>query len=102
MSEARLVQKIEKAIKAAYPSAWVVKLADRYHRGLPDLVVTFNVWHSDWPTATIWFETKTKNGRLSKIQIAEHEKIKRAGGLVFVAQSVSVVMTTLKEYGATV
>ena len=100
MSEARLVDRIEKAVNGGYPSAWVVKLADRYHRGLPDLMVTFRTSHNFG--RTMWFETKAKDGRLSKIQIAEHDKIKRAGGLVFVAKSVDTVMATLKEYGAVV
>jgi hypothetical protein len=89
MSEATLVRRIKKAVKAAYPRAFVAKLADRHTRGLPDLLILL-------PGVTLFVETKAPGGKLSPIQRAVHEEIERAGGYVLVARSVEDVLRCLE------
>jgi len=100
--EAALVRKIVAAVRKKYPRAYVRKIADRYTRGLPDLIVLF--WSERGlavPEAeTLWVEAKAPGGRLSKIQEAEHESIRAAGGTVLVALSVDDVLHIMAELGA--
>ena len=91
-SEATLVRKIMKAVRLAYPAAYVRKLADKYNRGMPDILILAR--------SVLFVETKTPKGRLSKIQLAELELIMAAGGEVLVAKTVEEVLDKLEEMGA--
>ena len=94
MKESDLVRKIMKAVKASYPHAYCVKLADRYRRGLPDLMILLpyqngpHCLHCD----QFFVEAKSPIGRLSKIQIEEHRLICKAGSEVLVARDVATVL----------
>ncbi len=98
MKESDLVRKIMKAVKTKYPAAYVVKLADRYRRGLPDLLIVcpLMIWHAS-PSITLFVEVKTDDGVVSAIQAQEHREIFRAGGLLLVARSVEDVLMTLQR-----
>ncbi len=97
MREADLVSKIMKAVKAKYPRAYVVKLADRYRRGLPDLLILYSsLPPADSLDSALFVEVKMPNGILSKIQQAEHKAIQQAGGDVLVATSVVQVLLALE------
>ncbi len=95
MSEAVLVHKIIKAVKAKYPRAYVVKLSDRFTRGLPDLLIVFPRAKTLWG-GLLFVEAKAPGGRISKIQEAEHHKIRTANGDILVAKTVERVMEELK------
>ena|SRR6185503_818755 len=107
MRESGLVRKIKKAVEEKYPRAYCRKLADRFTRGLPDLLILVpvfrkmagRVWGVE-ATLTLMVETKTQDGRLSPIQIAEHEAITKSGGVVLVARDVETVLAYLEEQGA--
>jgi hypothetical protein len=102
MRESDLVRGIVTAVKKAYPRAYVVKLADRHHRGLPDLIVQCRIvdQYGDYYPYSFFVEVKTTTGRLSKIQKAEHAKIEAAGGTVFIANYPSDVIFFLDRMGA--
>lgn len=86
--ETQIVNAIIKAVKQKHPRAYVVKLADRYRRGLPDLLMIVGI--------TFFVETKTATGKLAKIQEAEHRKIRAAGGTVLLARSPKEVLDALE------
>jgi len=90
LKERTLVQNIKQAIKTTWPRAFVVKLADRFTRGLPDLLVLL-------PGVVVFLEAKTPSGRLSAIQRSVHEEIERAGGLVAVVTSVEDALSYIRN-----
>lgn len=115
MNESAVVQKIMKAVRDEYPRAYVRKIADRFTRGLPDLLivaprdmvavsgtggVTFDFVSRLFNTLTLLVEVKDEGGRVSKIQEAEHEEIRRAGGKVVVATCAAEVITEMRLMGA--
>lgn len=72
MKESVLVQKTMKEIKARWPYSFVVKLSDRFTRGLPDILAII-------AGRCLFVEVKTDIGTLSPIQLATHERIGLAG-----------------------
>lgn len=92
-----------KAVKERYPSAYVIKLADRFRRGPVDILIQAGIR----PIAverikgfTLYVEAKVDGEPLRPIQIAEHEKITRAWGTVLVARDVECVLSLLGNLGA--
>lgn len=75
--ESRLVQNIRKKLAEWLPGAFVVKLADRATRGLPDLLVL--AVNDSGELCAMAFEVKTETGRLSAIQQEMLSRIARAG-----------------------
>ncbi len=112
MKEAELVRKIMLAVRKKYPMAYVRKLADRFTRGVPDLLVVVQLTSplsapdgSGIRSAPVWtgilfIEVKQENGKTSKIQDKEHREIQQAGGEVLVARDVETVLAKLEEMGA--
>jgi DNA-binding Lrp family transcriptional regulator len=105
MSESALVRRIIKAVKARYPRAYVIKIADRFRRGVPDLHITFPrnfTWEPGREEINdeVYVETKAPKGGLSKIQQAEHKKIEEALGTVLVAYCVEDVLKFLETNDA--
>lgn len=105
MKESRLVSQIILAVKTHYPRAWVRKLADRYTRGLPDILILFprRDWGLSESIGVLWVETKSASGKCSAIQLAEQEKIMAVdaeGVEVIVAKSVDEVLKALDELRA--
>jgi hypothetical protein len=102
MGETALVRRIIKAVKARYPRAYVIKIADRFRRGVPDLHITFPVVKDERlpDSEELYVEAKTTRGKTSKIQDAEHEKIWDAGAISIVVTSAEEVLSTLKGMGA--
>jgi hypothetical protein len=112
MSESALVRKIKAAVKLRCPRAYVLKVADRFTRFVPDLIIQFpregrydhdsrTGWcDNDQAAGVLWVETKVKDGVLSKGQRAEHDKIRAAGGSVMVARTVEDVINALIAEGA--
>ncbi len=98
MREKSVVAAIVKAVKRTYPLAYVRKFADRYTRGLPDLLIAFRAGCRQG--GTLFVEVKTDSGRLSAIQGQEHLEILAAGGTVLVATSPDEVLTRLHDMGA--
>lgn len=96
MKESYLVNKIIKAVRAKYPTAYVRKLSDRFTRGLPDILIIM-------PTGvgrclTILVEAKTETGRQSPIQVAEMEEIVKSNAWHLLARSVLDVMDCLAKF----
>lgn len=108
MRESAIVGKIIKKVKEKYPRAYIVKLSDRYHRGLPDLMIHLHVVDTQYSTISrtltyslaFFVEVKAAKGRLSAIQAAEHEKIKRSGGMIIVAKCADDVLFVLEMMDA--
>ena len=98
MKESLLVQKIIRAVREAYPTAYVRKLADRFNRGLPDVLILFNSIYG--VPKSLFVEAKTDRGVLSEIQKQEHHDIARAGGIVVVARDAEFVLDVLMEMKA--
>jgi hypothetical protein len=108
VKESGVVAAIQKAVKKAYPRAYCVKLADRFRRGLPDLMILFKhkvSWSGfgDNYLACLFVEVKRPaGGRLSAIQHAEAEKIAAVGaaGLGWLCvTSPEEVLAKMKEMG---
>lgn len=92
VAETALTKRIERYLKlrGAY---WVKQHGSaRGRRGVPDLACTFR-------GISVWFEVKNPGGtgRLSKQQELEIAKIRKAGGLVAVVESVEDVAETLDK-----
>ena len=90
MKEKSVVRSIQLGVKRAYPKSWIIKIADRFTRFLPDLIVQV-LLHCGLGV-TLYIETKTVAGVLSKGQEAEHEKIRSQGGVVIVARYAADVL----------
>ena len=71
--ESKLVRKIILAVRKRYPRAWVRKLADRFTRGLPDLVIIYPM--TDKRAGILLVETKIKGGKLSRLQVWEKMQV---------------------------
>lgn len=105
MKESALVRRIRINVKAKYPSAYVIKLADRFTRFLPDLLIVYRRSLSKsyvaGNTSTLFVETKVpKTGRLSEGQKSEHRKILLAGGELLIVTSAKKVLDWLEQQGA--
>jgi len=105
MSEARIVTNIIANVKKRYPNAYVRKLAERFNRGMPDILIIFkrHCFKDYLISGTLFVETKARNGRMSPIQHVEHEKIRRveaAGCDVIVARDSETVLNKLLDMGA--
>ena len=107
MKESSLVRKIIAAIKKRYPHAYVRKLSDRYARGVPDILVVIhcaafvrglNARH-EWG-GVLFIETKTQNGKLSKLQEHELSLVRANGAEAIIARDVDAVLAKLSEMGA--
>jgi hypothetical protein len=101
MRESTIVRDIMKKVRVAYPLAYVRKLADRFTRALPDILIVIPVrmLHCKRPGA-LFVETKTLKGRAAKLQELEAEQIKRAGGSHLFARDAATVLARLKEMEA--
>ena len=91
--EAALVRAIIRAVTGEYPKAIVVKLADRFTRGLPDLLIV--------TLSTVYFvECKSEIGKLTPLQQAFQRRVDAVGGRVLhaVARSVHDVMSMLMDH----
>jgi hypothetical protein len=103
--ESKLVIDIMVAVKSTYPRAYVRKFADRYTRGLPDLLILFHTSRDPLGAPTtlesgvILVEVKNTTGRLREIQKKELEDIQRAGGQAVVARSVEDVLSVMRMMG---
>ncbi len=99
MRESKIVRDIQARVRAEYPTAWIIKLADRYTRGIPDLLILFPGYNSE--ACHLLVETKRKVGQTSKIQDAVHEQIRAACGNVLVARSVEEVIHAIRAVEST-
>lgn len=93
-AESILTTKIAKAIKQAWPFAYVRKLSDRFQRGLPDLIVCLP-WNGRHYFIAI--EVKTPTGTVEEIQKVEGDEIKKSGGHWIVGRSVNEVLDFMEE-----
>lgn len=84
MTESKIQSKILKYLKGAYPSAYIVKISDRFISGIPDILMIEDSY-------IYFFEVKTPRGRVSKIQEYTMDKIQKAGGNCYVVRSVEDV-----------
>ncbi len=104
MKESALVRNIMAAVRAKYPKAYVRKIADRFTRGIPDILIVFGRDGGDrLGTGVLFVEAKTDDGRVSQIQEAEHAAILGVGAFgcyVTVARNVESVLAKLALMGA--
>lgn len=111
MKESDLVRKIIVAVKKKYPGCYVRKLADRFTRGILDVLILVKCKTPDrgvgkeWVygkefTGTLFVEVKTSTGVLAKLQEQEVREIQQAGGEVIVARDVDCVLAKLEAMGA--
>lgn len=75
-------------LRREFPGAWVQKFFDMANSGIPDMVIIFNEY-------TVWVELKIKTGRLSKIQIEVHKRMRAAGADIAVCKTVNEVREVL-------
>lgn len=103
MKEATLVQRIKLAVKERYPTAYVRKLADRFTRGLPDLLIVFRRRVTDSSRAQVgclFVETKSTIGKSSALQLAEQKIINSLyaeGVLAIFARTTEEVIAKMNE-----
>ena len=102
MREAAIVRKIIRAVREKYPMAYVRKLADRFTRGLPDVLLVFKtkVVFAEEYHGTLFVEVKTKDGERSKIQEKEAVEIMDAGAKYLVARDAASVLAKMAEMSA--
>jgi len=107
MKESAIVRAIIKAVKAKYPNAFLFKISDRFRRGIPDLLIQFegdtyleSVGFRLRHGKTLYVETKTQTGVVSKIQTATMEEIERGGGRTIVSRDPATVLAKLELMGA--
>jgi hypothetical protein len=101
MKESDFVKKLIHAVREKYPRVYVRKLADRYTRGLPDVLIVFTAAWDDCDVVKVLFvECKAPAGKVAAIQAAEHQEIARAGGTVMVAKTVEEVLGVMASMGA--
>jgi hypothetical protein len=112
VKESTIVRNIIKKMKERYPRAYVRKIADRYTRGMPDILIVVycsgplgeldkNGSRSAKLFAGILFvETKTKTGKASKLQEVELKHIQENGGEAILARDAESVLAKLEEMGA--
>ncbi len=98
MRESAIVRRIKQAVLKEYPTAWVIKIADRFTRFLPDLLIQYRCGTARG--ATLYVETKAKDGVLSEGQKVEHHKIRLANGDVILARNAKTVLEALERRGA--
>lgn len=111
MKESTILAKIVATVTKEFPEAWVRKLADRFSRGLPDLVICYQRQRlipvlglsSVKPTfdtrqefATLFVEVKRPDGVESKIQELERSRIIKLGGQWIVATSPQEVINFMR------
>lgn len=82
MTEQKTQTKIIKYLESI--GAYVVKNISTSRNGVPDIIACYK-------GQFIAIEVKAKNGKSSKLQKYNIEKIKQAGGVAFVARSVEDV-----------
>lgn len=67
---------------------WAIKVISANERGTPDILCSYNgMFYA--------FEVKVPTNGLSKIQEAQHKRIKKAGAKVYIVSSVEEVKATL-------
>ena len=78
-SEAVLRRRIVRAIKTRWPTAWVYHPADRFHSGIPDLLICI-------PPHGLWLaiEVKRPGESPTPLQRIILRKIRQAGGAAWV------------------
>lgn len=100
MTEAVLVAKIKKHIEARWPGCVVIKLSDRFTRGLPDLMVIGTVRSGTEITTEILFlEVKLPGGKLTKLQRHWLEQLRATGAEAGVFKSIEQVENVLQFLG---
>ncbi len=103
--ESTIVRRIIAAVKKRYPTAVVWKIADRFARGRPDIIVFLpcmiaNTYPNRYGGVLV-IETKVPvGGVLSKIQEQTIRELRAAGAECIVATCVEDVMGKLEEMGA--
>lgn len=104
MKESAIVTAIIKALRDRYPRVYCRKLADRFQRGLPDIIVVCPCRQPGLALEGSFFlgiECKTKVGRPTPLQRIEGEAINKIPGAYWmVARSVEEVMSVMESNGA--
>lgn len=99
--ESRIVESIIHAVKRKYPRAYIRKIADRFSRGIPDLLILVHcMGRAVGQGGVLFVEVKTADGIVSKIQEAEMSSIRQNNGEVMVATGVDEVLAKLEDMGA--
>ena len=110
MKESTILAKIVATVTKEFPEAWVRKIADRFTRGLPDLVICYQrqrlvpilgipgkqLFDTRPEFATLFVEVKRPNGVESKIQELERSRIAKLGGNWIVATSPQEVINFMR------
>lgn len=99
--ESKIVESIIHAVKRKYPRAYIRKIADRFSRGIPDLLILVHCMCRPIGQGGVLFvEVKTDSGVVSAIQEAEMSSIRQNNGEVMVATGVDEVLAKLEDMGA--
>ena len=101
-AEARLVSSIKKYLNLRQPEALCWKLADRFTRGLPDLI--FIGRDKGGEVLVLGIECKTQSGKISKLQEVMLEKFETIDNgkeniLYIVARSVNEIKDVCEYHG---
>ena len=108
MKESALVRKIMLEVRRRCPNCHVRKLADRYTRGYPDIIIYAVSRLPARQLVVLEVETKSAKGKLSRLQEAEGSKVNQlglpaqvGGGILawIMARSVENVMNYLEAMG---
>ena len=90
MSETTIKLAVMRSLKRLYPRVVVIKFADRFTSGIPDLLVIYEGKH-------VFIELKTPVGIISSIQKYMINKINSAGGMAVVCRSVDDVINVMRR-----
>ena len=112
MKESAILLKIQAAVVKEFPTAWIRKLADRFTRGLPDLIICYqrekllpplilsetkkNYYSTSPEFAVLFVEVKRPDGSESKIQELERSRVTTLGGSWIVASSAAEVINYMR------
>lgn len=104
--ERRLQSAVAKYLQAALPrDAFFSALpggdgrmtrAPGYRAGLPDMVV---LWEDKFDTRVVFFELKSKTGRLTREQVETHNALRLAGAHAYTVKSLEEVEERLGMVG---
>lgn len=73
-----------------YPDCFIYNTADRWRKGIPDLIIIIN-------GQTTWIELKKPGEKPKPMQLKIKSQIQNAGGHCYVADNVNDVLKIIEE-----
>lgn len=87
--EVNVKRKVINYLKKEYPRAWIKKLSDKWHSGIPDILMILYGYY-------VWVETKRPGETTTPKQDQTIEELRAAGSRVYVVESVEDLAEQLK------